>query len=113
MKKIFTAILLLMLSGCKITSQGEKVGIIVKCATEGFFISTYECELIRGGMSSASGTIGQSFHFTVENKSLIPLFEKALNEQKEVHLGYHKEFVTILRTETVDNSFADNIDFMK
>lgn len=110
MKKISILLACFILSSCKITSQGEKIGIIVKCAQEGFFFSTYECEIIRGGMNSASGTLGQSFHFTVEDKSLIPQFEKALNDQKEVRLYYHKEFISVLRTETGDNSFADRIE---
>lgn len=110
MKKVFIFGLCFLLSACKVTSQGEKVGIIVKCAHEGFFISTYECEIIKGGMSLASGTLGTSFHFTVEDESLIPQFEKALNEQKEVKLTYHQEWITLLRTETSDNSFADKVE---
>lgn len=112
MKKLVLVYLCILLSSCKLVSEGSKVGVIVKCAEEGFFIKTYECEIIRGGMSAASGTIGKAFDFTVENKSLIPLFDKALNEQKEVRVYYHKEWVTIWRTETSDNSFADRIEFM-
>ncbi len=113
MRNIFIISIFVFLCSCKTVSQGDKIGVIVKCANEGFIFTTYECEIIRGGMTNASGTIGQSFHFTVEDKSLIPLFEKALNTQAEIKLSYHKEFVTFLwRTETHDNSFADKIEFM-
>ncbi|HMH11136.1 MAG TPA: hypothetical protein VK553_10520 [Candidatus Nitrosopolaris rasttigaisensis] len=97
------------LTGCWERANGEKVGVIVKCASEGAFIKTYECEMIRGGLSGASGVMGQSFHFTVENKNDIPLVDKALAEQKEVHIKYHKEWITMWRTETSDNSFLDEI----
>jgi hypothetical protein len=89
------------------------MGVIVKCANEGFIFKTYECEIIRGGMADASGAFGKSFHFTVENKDMIPIFEAAMMEQKKVRLDYHQEWVTWLRTETKDNSFADRIVFME
>lgn len=111
MRKLCLLILLMCLSACKINSEGEKIGIIVKCAHEGFFVKTYECEIIRGGINDSSGTLGKSFHFTVEDKSLIPLFERALNEQKEVKLYYHQEWITFFRTETHSNSFGDKIEF--
>lgn len=111
MKKLILLLALsLTLTGCKEVAKGEKIGIIVKCAEEGFFFKTYECEMIRGGMNSASGTLGQSFHFTVENRELIPVLNKLLEDQKEVKIKYHKEFATLWRTETNDNSFLDSID---
>ena len=114
MKKLLSLTLLsLLLSGCWETSKGVKVGVIVKCAREGFFIQTYECELIRGGLNSGSGSFGQSFHFTVENPDLIQIATQALNDQKEVKLSYHREFATLWRTETDGNYFADNIEVVK
>ncbi len=112
MKKIIL-LLCILISGCKVTSEGEKIGVIVKCANEGIIFTTYECEIIRGGLNSASGAMGKSFDFTVENKTLIPMFEKALNDQKQVKIKYHKELITSFgRTETSNNSFADNIEFL-
>lgn len=116
MRKLLCAAVLaacVFLSGCYETSKGSKVGIIVKCANEGFLIKTYECELIRGGMNNGGGSFGKSFHFTVENPEQIVLAEQALNEQREVKLDYHQEWVTLWRSETGDNSFADKIYFKK
>lgn len=113
MKKILLVIFCILLSSCKVVSEGSKIGIIVKCAEEGFIFKTYECEIIRGGINSASGTVGKSFDFTVEDKSLISQFEKALNEQKEIRLYYHQEWVSFpTRTETSSNSFADRVEFI-
>lgn len=110
MKNLILALLVcVLLSGCLVTSRGEKVGVIVKCANEGLFVKTYECEIIRGGMNSASGTLGKSFDFTVEDKELISSFEKALNDQKQVHLYYHHEVFTFLRSES--DNFVDKIEF--
>lgn len=116
MKRLFIAAafaLCVLLSGCYETSKGSKVGIIVKCANEGFLIRTYECELIRGGLSMASGSFGKSFHFTVEDPNQIVMADQALNDQKEVKIDYHQEWITLWRTETHDNSFVDKIYFKK
>lgn len=113
MKNIMILIVFLLLTGCWERAKGEKVGVIVKCATEGAFIKTYECEMIRGGMQQGSGSFGKSFHFTAENKADIPILEDALNSQKEVHIKYHKEWITLWRTETEDNMFLDSVEIKK
>lgn len=111
MKKALCLLMLpLALTGCWETAKGDKIGIIVKCASEGIFVKTYECEMIRGGLNSANGVMGQSFHFTVENKNDIAIVEQALADQREVHVHYHKEWITLWRTETSDNSFLDSIE---
>ena len=115
MKKIlFISILSssMLLSGCWETAKGEKIGVIVKCANEGIFIKTYECELIRGGMNNGSGSFGKSFHFTSENKNDISILEQALNSQKEVKITYHSELITLFRTETKNNKFLDSIKIL-
>ncbi len=113
-KKIIVLTLFsLTLLGCKEQAKGIKVGHIVKCASEGFIFKTYECEIIRGGLNNSSGSFGKSFHFTIENEDLIRIANKALNEQKEVKLSYHQEWTTLWRTETSDNSFADDIEVIK
>ena len=109
MKKIIFLMVPLLLSGCYETASGEKVGTIIKCAREGIIFKTYECELIRGRMTDGSGSFGKSFHFTVEDKKMIPILEKSLDEQKEVKIKYHQELFTLFRTETEDNSFLDEI----
>lgn len=111
MKKLLCGLLLVtpLLTGCWETARGEKVGVIVKCAYEGIFIKTFECELIRGGMQNGSGSFGKSFHFTAENPHDITILQTVLETQREVHISYHQELMTLARTETEDNSFLDSI----
>ncbi len=110
-KRLLISLMSLALTGCWETAKGDKVGVIVKCANEGLLIKTYECELIRGGMQGGSGSFGKSFHFTVENRKDIPVLEDALNNQREVHITYHKELLTMFRSET-DNYFLDSIQII-
>jgi hypothetical protein len=103
----------LCLTACWETSKGEKIGIIVKCAKTGVLVKTLECELIRGGMADGSGSMGKSFHFTVENMAFEQLLLEAMDSQKQVKIAYHQEFLSApWRTETKDASFLDNIKFI-
>lgn len=112
-KTIFILAVIVTLTGCWETERGEKIGTIVKLGHEGKFIKTYEAELIRGGMSNGNGSFGtMPFDFTVENDSLLPIVQKALDEQKTVRIKYHKEFATLGRTETCDNAFLDSIEIV-
>ena len=97
-----------LITGCWVTSEGQKTGIIVKFASEGLFAKTYEAELIRGGFDSGTGTIGKSFHFTIENLALADKAKNAFEKQKEVIIKYHKEaFTGCTRGET--QIFLDDI----
>ncbi len=110
MKHLPILALCLLMAGCWETSKGVKLGTIVKCANEGVLIKTYECELIRGGLNDGSGSFGRSFHFTVPS-ALVSMASDALESQREVKLSYHQELLTLWRTKTEDNSFADSIEF--
>jgi hypothetical protein len=113
MKKILlVALMSLSVTGCWEVSNGEKVGVIVKCAHEGIFIKTFECELIRGGMNNGSGSFGKSFHFTAENKSDIPMLKQALDTQQEVKITYHIEMLSLARSEN-NSTFLDSIEIIK
>ncbi|TAL08148.1 MAG: hypothetical protein EPO02_13660 [Nitrospirae bacterium] len=103
----------ILLSGCWETSNGEKVGTIVKFAKEGMFIKTWEGELIRGGLNNGGGSFGKSFHFTVEDRSMIEKITDALETQKTLKVKYHQEWTTLWRTETSDNTFVDSIEIIK
>ena len=50
----------LTLAGCGIATptQGEKIGVIIKVNKEGLFCTTWEVQMIRGGMSDGSGGVG-------------------------------------------------------
>lgn len=102
----------IFLSGCWETESGQKTGNIVKFSKEGFLIKTYEAELIRGGMNDGSGSIGKSFHFTVENKSLIETINKAISTNKQVKINYHQEWYTLPWRCESQNYFLDNIEIL-
>lgn len=103
----------IILTGCWETSNGEKIGTIVKFAKEGMFIKTWEGELIRGGLNNGGGSFGKSFHFTVEDKSMVDEITYALETQKTLKVKYHQEFATLWRTETSDNTFLNSIEVIK
>src|SRR5690348_13417745 len=106
MKKLLTlisaCILILQLSGCKVTSTGEKVGILTKVSRDGFIFSTWEAELIRGGMQGGSGSFGvKPFDFSIDDDLLIPRVKQALENQQEVKIKYHCEWISaVWRGET-------------
>jgi len=103
--------------GCTVNtpSEGEKIGRIVKLSREGFFCKTWEGELIRGGITDGSGSMGISFHFTVEADSargqiLLNLLHEAMQSQSEVILSYRSEaIVSVCRSESTHPYFITNI----
>lgn len=111
-KVLCISVLSLLLQGCLETQNGEKIGTIVKLGQEGVLIKTWEAELIRGGFNQGSGSFGKPFYFTIENSEFIPILKKALDEQREVKIHYHKEAVTLFRAES-DNYFLDSIEIKK
>lgn len=105
-------IFVLLLQGCWETENGEKIGTIVKLAKEGMFIGTYEAELIRGGMNNGNGSFGKSFHFTVEDRRLLPIINQSLEQQKTIKIKYHSEAFTALgRSE--GRTFVDKVEIIK
>jgi len=113
MKKLFLLLLPILIAGCWETENGVKVGQLVKLNKQGWFIKTIEGELIRGSMKDGSGAFGKPFDFTVENQALADRLQFALENQKTVKLHYHKELTTwFARTETSDNSFVDDVEFV-
>ncbi len=113
MKKYLLILTLVsLLQGCWITERGEKIGNIVKIGKQGLLIKTNEAELIRGGLNNGNGSFGRPFDFTIEDDQKREVAEKAFDEQKPVRIKYHKELVTLFRTETGDNSFLDEIEII-
>jgi len=96
------------LGGCGLNnpSQGEKIGQIVRLNKSGILCDTWEGQLIRGGMSGGSGTVGiQPFDFTVEDESLIPVLQEYLENQTEVLIKYRSEGVySVFRTDSGGHS---------
>lgn len=98
----------LALSACGDWGTGEKVGVITRLVKQGWFCPTWEAEIIRGGMNAGTGVMGQAFHFTIENESLVPAVEAAFNSQKEVKITFHGERVTFCRSDS-NNFFLTKI----
>lgn len=95
LSKMASVILLVIVSatllvGCAINSpqDGQKIGRIVKLSKSGFVYTTLEGELIRGGFSDGSGSMGGSFHFTIEYTRLKEIAYDALEKQYEVIIFY-------------------------
>ena len=92
---------LLFLVGCGDLGSGEKLGTIVKLSTHGFFCTTYEAQLIRGGMSNGSGAFGVApFDFTIEDIRLVEQVKKAVEAQQEVKITYHEEMNSFCRSDS-------------
>lgn len=115
MKQIIIFIFL-FLSSCTINtpSEGKKIGRIVKIAHEGIFSSTWEGELIRGGLTDGSGSIGTSFHFTIEDENIFLLAIQYMESQKEVEIYYRCEFISsCFRSEMGHPYFVTRIKVME
>lgn len=104
-----TMILTLLLIGCSGFSNGERVGTIVKIAKEGGIFKTYEAELIRGGLNGGTGVIGKPFDFTIIDTTLLPVAYQALQENKEVKITYHSDYLAPLSSGNKENNFVDSI----
>ena len=83
--------------GCGINENpgtGEKIGQIVRLNRTGILSSTWEGQLIRGGFTDGSGTVGAApFHFTVPDNdgALVAQVQEALRNQQEVIITYEIE----------------------
>lgn len=107
MKKFFilfaAVVMTALLAGCWDMGSGEKIGTITRLSKRGVFCKTWEGEIIRGGLNSGSGVMGQAFHFTIEDEILAKEVEKAMNSQQEVKISYHMEGVTWCRSDSGDD----------
>ena len=91
--------------------EGKKIGRIVRLSRQGLFFKTWEGELIRGGFVEGSGSMGTSFHFTIEDPRLLNVANHALETQREVVLHYRIDAISALsRSEDVDPNFATAIE---
>lgn len=112
-RRIFGVVLVLTssltLTACWDMGDGEKIGSITRLNRMGAFCKTWEGEIIRGGLNTGSGVMGQAFHFTVESDALAKEVEMAMNTQQEVRISYRKEGYTFCRSDS-DNYFLTKIE---
>lgn len=105
-KKYFRTLLValsaILLAGCWDTGRGEKIGSITRLNRQGIFCQTWEAEIIRGGLNTGSGVMGQAFHFTIENDALAKEVEKYMNSQQEVKITYKRELNSFCRSDSAD-----------
>lgn len=108
---LFVALSTMLLAGCWETADGEKIGSITRLNRQGVLnaCKSWEGEIIRGGLNTGSGVMGQAFHFTVENDALAKEVERMMNTQQEVKITYKKELVTFCRSDS-DNVFLVKIE---
>lgn len=70
-------------------ARGQKVGQLVKVASQGFFVKTCEAELVKGGLTGGSGTVGAApFDFTISDEALVNKAEQYMRNQTEVVISY-------------------------
>jgi hypothetical protein len=117
MKKILIPVLLvIVLAGCnRMTGRGEKVGTVIKLSQEGYFFKTWEGEMVRGGMNNGSGAFStKPLHFTIDNPDLLPLVQKAFEEQKEVVATFegHTNVVFSTTSECNDENGGGNCKYL-
>lgn len=105
-KKVFTAFgaifALALMTGCWDKGSGEKIGSITRIQKTGVFYQTWEAEIIRGGLNSGSGVVGNAFHFTVESEELAEKVKQAMLAQQEVKITYREEALTWCRSDSND-----------
>jgi len=81
--------------GCAVNTSpgtGEKIGQIVKLSKQGMMSKTWEAQLIRGGISGGSGSVGGvPFDFTVEKDSDAELIQGFMKNQTEIVIKYRIE----------------------
>lgn len=108
-KLFFLALIGTTLSGCWDMGGGEKIGSITRLQRTGAFCKTWEGEIIRGGLNSGSGVVGNAFHFTVEDDALAQQVQKAMEAQQEVKISYKQEAVSFCRSDS-DSHFLTKIE---
>lgn len=93
MKKIIAMLILsLALTGCYTTSKGGRTGIITKFSNKGFFVKTWEGEMILGGIG-ASGNMENTWKFSVEDEKMVEKAKEAQKAVKTVSVAYHQEWI--------------------
>lgn len=87
------------------STDGYKVGQIVKVSYQGVFHKTCEGELIKGGLINAS-TGG--FYFTINSPKLCSRAIRFMKENKEVLIHYDKPFF-YTRYSSESGAFVDDM----
>lgn len=66
-------------------SEGTRAGQLVKFSKRGLICKTWEGEIVLGGMKDG---VVNTFSFSVTDKTMIPVLQKAINEQTPITVSY-------------------------
>ncbi len=119
MKKIIILAPLLLLAGCFDYSDGDRAGTITKLSRKGIICKTWEGQIFMGGLknqtqtssngkSSVDTMVANTWDFTVEDVSLVPKIQAAMDSGQRITLHYREEWLTFCRSDS-DNYFVDAI----
>ncbi len=109
MKKIIL-LLPFLLTACFDYSDGDRVGVIQKLSKKGIFCKTWEGEMLLGGLkkqvnvssdgkSTTTSMVANTFHFTVEDESLLPAVKAAMESGQPVTISYREELISFCRSD--------------
>lgn len=92
-------------------SHGEQTGNIYKLYKDGLFHTTYEGELVRGGLNNGNGSFGKSLDFTISpsNKLLWKEAQAAFQKQTPVIISYKHSWICSRWVSAQDCNFVTNI----
>lgn len=91
---ILGAMVLGAVGGCSV-SDGTRTGSITKFSNKGIINKSWEGEMVMGGVrgNSNGGVVANVWHFTIQDKSLIPLATKAVEEGIPVSVKYSQSLI--------------------
>lgn len=118
MKKLLL-ILPILLTGCFDYSDGERSGTVIKLSRKGVFCKTWEGEMYLGGLKKKTSSdsdgntsvsmVANTWQFTIEDESLIPAIQKAMDSGERVTIKYQQELITFCRSDSEGSYFAKSI----
>ena len=92
-------------------SHGEQTGNIYKLYKDGLFHTTYEGELVRGGLNNGNGSFGKSLDFTISasNTKLWNEAQEAFQKQTPVIISYKHSWFCSRWVSAQDCNFVTKI----
>jgi hypothetical protein len=127
-KHFVPLLLALALCSCGDYSDGVRVGVIQKLSHKGWFVKTWEGDMLLGGLVNHSSTSVDSggnvktsvslganvWSFTVEDQTLVDKVQAFADAGTPVKVTYHQEmFASPFRTETSGDYFLVSIEAIK
>lgn len=103
----------LSFSACRLNTNpgtGEKIGQVIRLNHSGFLCKTWEAQLLRGGMTDGSGSIGGApFDFTIEDEKVAAQVQEYMANQTEVVIKYRMETIFAFCRSSSEGHFLESI----